>query len=287
MDSEQLKEQASSGWYDGGQDQNCNTGCQQRGLVCTDDQLFAHNSAVDSSSDVLTLMNQVGAISSATSCNGAYGTSPGIPEWNHGGSDCYYSQPLRALSSFSCSAIPTQGFAKHRLCYCHESPAPTFSSASRGRCVDSNGAEVMHIHKSATSTECRAQCSATLTCEGFATYPPTVHCNLYGASLTATAGWTAGGSGSTLSPVAGARATQPISSNDWSCHVKQAPTPPPTPAPTVGSWHLAPSKYTVCDSGVPATQEQCEGAVHQLTVSIRCWSDTITEPTDWQRRQLY
>merc|ERR1719203_1459355 len=34
---------ASSGWYDGGEEQSCTAGCAVKGLVCTEEGLSAHN----------------------------------------------------------------------------------------------------------------------------------------------------------------------------------------------------------------------------------------------------
>jgi hypothetical protein len=48
--------QADDGWYDGGLGQSCDTGCASHGLVCTEEELFQHNSDVDSSSEVLALI---------------------------------------------------------------------------------------------------------------------------------------------------------------------------------------------------------------------------------------
>lgn len=106
------------GWYDGGEGKSCDEGCQAQGLVCSEEELLAHNHEVDSTEEMLTLVEQLGGETWVQDCDETWGTADDVPNWSLG--VCHRSSSARALSTFSCSARPRGGFhAKHRLCYCH------------------------------------------------------------------------------------------------------------------------------------------------------------------------
>ena len=91
-------------------------GCAAVGLRCTEDELAAHNSEVDSCDEVRALMLSVGANANGL-CRTQWSHEPAMPEWNHLGGDYF---PTNNHTDHSCSAVPTQtGQKKHRLCYCH------------------------------------------------------------------------------------------------------------------------------------------------------------------------
>ena len=127
-------QEAGDGWYDSGEDQSCDTGCAAFGLVCTEMAFFAHNDDVDTSSEVLALIESVGGSTSDSDCAATYGSNGDVPQWMSG--VCHRSSASRALSTFDCTAAPNpQGEGKHRLCYCHQaSPAssPPPSTALSG-----------------------------------------------------------------------------------------------------------------------------------------------------------
>jgi len=108
------------GWYDGGERRSCDEGCQAVGLVCTEEQLFAHNHEVDSTQKIMDLVAELGGSTYAQHCDQMFGTADDVPNWSLG--VCHGSSPSRALATWSCSARP-RGFhperPKHRLCYCH------------------------------------------------------------------------------------------------------------------------------------------------------------------------
>jgi len=109
---------APDGWYDAGPQKTCDEGCQAVGLVCTEEQLRAHNSDVDSPGKVRTLIRQVGGKTLARKCDQTWGSEDDVPNWWLGG--CHGSVASRPSSSFSCAARPRGTLLpKHRLCYCH------------------------------------------------------------------------------------------------------------------------------------------------------------------------
>ena len=109
---------------------------------------------------------------------------------------------------------------------------PIYSSGTAGRCVDSAGQEVKHVHKaSGSSGDCEGECTAWgASCQAYSFYPPGSMCNLYGGSVHDGSagdyvnGWRIGGSTSVNSPVEGANAPSLPDSTSWSCHVKDEST---------------------------------------------------------------
>lgn len=111
------------GWYDSGARKSCDEGCEALGLVCTEEQLLAHNGDVDTSEEVLRMIRDVaGGTGDADVqlgiCDPQWGEADDVPNWSAGG--CHQSSSSRALSTFNCAVAPRGGWqAKHRLCYCH------------------------------------------------------------------------------------------------------------------------------------------------------------------------
>mmetsp|Transcript_56609 Transcript_56609/g.131975 ORF Transcript_56609/g.131975 Transcript_56609/m.131975 type:complete len:721 (-) Transcript_56609:215-2377(-) len=107
-----------NGWYDGGEDRSCEEGCAALGLVCSEAELAARNSEVDTSSKLLALIQGVGGLFYGSICNADFGNAPDVPSWKR--TMCFGSAPARPFGSFSCGARPSPlGSGKHRLCYCH------------------------------------------------------------------------------------------------------------------------------------------------------------------------
>lgn len=124
------KKAASAGWYDGGADQSCDTGCEALGLVCTEEALHEHNGGVVDSARVLQLITNSGGVTAAGGCSGEFGMSTDAPLWNDG--VCFSSQLLRPFASFDCGRAPSPlGEGKHRLCYCHEQRVHVAGAANR------------------------------------------------------------------------------------------------------------------------------------------------------------
>jgi len=111
------------GWYDGGAQKTCDEGCQAVGLVCTEEQLRAHNADVDTPEKVRGLIGQVEGKTWARACDQTWGSADDVPNWWLGG--CHASEASRRASTFDCAARPRGTLLpKHRLCYCH-APTPS------------------------------------------------------------------------------------------------------------------------------------------------------------------
>jgi len=111
------------GWYDGGAQKSCDEGCRAVGLVCTEDQLRAHNADVDAPEKVRGLIGQVEGKTWARACDQTWGSADDVPNWWLGG--CHASEASRRASTFDCAARPRGTLLpKHRLCYCH-APTPS------------------------------------------------------------------------------------------------------------------------------------------------------------------
>ena len=77
----------------------------------------SHNSEVDSSDKVLTLIKQLGGLTAASSCSGAYGTESDVPVFS--ADFCLFSSASRLPDTFDCSRITSpESQQKRRLCYC-------------------------------------------------------------------------------------------------------------------------------------------------------------------------
>jgi len=110
----------ADGWYDGGAGQSCDEGCGVLGLICTEEQLLAHNADVDTSEEVVELVTRLagGTWLWSSMCTLHWAEEDDVPNWSAG--VCHPSSSTRALSTFNCAARPRGGWLpKHRLCYCH------------------------------------------------------------------------------------------------------------------------------------------------------------------------
>ena len=109
------------GWFLGQTSETCNDVCDKNSLSCSEDQQMAFNSDVDSSDEVIAIVQSLGGSISSPPCkDDGYGANDDVP--NIGGNVCYYSRGSRALSTFSCSRNP--GPDKQRLCYCFSNSKP-------------------------------------------------------------------------------------------------------------------------------------------------------------------
>lgn len=113
-------ESSTEGWYDSGEKDSCVPVCENCGLVCSEEQLMAHNAEVDTDEEVLAMITTLKGTTAAQFCNPHYGTEAPVPNWN--AEACFLSDKDRNISTYSCNAVPTPG--KHRMCYCHP-PVPT------------------------------------------------------------------------------------------------------------------------------------------------------------------
>ena len=97
---------------------NCVDTCKLHNLECTEKQLQQHNVDVDSSDELLSLIESLGGTTSAHSCSGNFGTSKVIPHYNP--TFCLYSDSTRSLSTYDCGKTPAdKGKNRRRLCWCH------------------------------------------------------------------------------------------------------------------------------------------------------------------------
>ena len=114
--------------------QSCTTVCNSQGLLCDEADQAANNYAVDSASDLISVLtNLLGRNPCTTSGHptGVAGTASDVPNYKANG-DCYYSSPGRTSSQFNCAAPHHDA---HRLCYCSSpppSPAATTSATLLG-----------------------------------------------------------------------------------------------------------------------------------------------------------
>ena len=132
------------GWYasratftdsDGTHGLSCDASCAEVGLICTEEQLRAHNGEVLTSEQVIRLVRTLypGSGFDPNGCNGNELAQADVP--NFGGmssTECHVSGANRPASSYHCnSAAPHQ---RYRLCWCHGAsitPAPTIPPTSQ------------------------------------------------------------------------------------------------------------------------------------------------------------
>ncbi|CAK0793069.1 unnamed protein product [Prorocentrum cordatum] len=123
----------TSGWYDGGENQSCDQGCQALGLQCAQWDLFYNNGDVDSNAELIGIVQQLYSTSTAEDCTvSSDATAPSF-----GDSSCTASSPDRTASSFNCSVASSGGM--HRLCYCFPIGDYTWTVQSGNCKIDGNG----------------------------------------------------------------------------------------------------------------------------------------------------
>ena len=108
-----------TGWYFADVNQNCDDACAAINMECSEQALYDHNADVDSSAELLSLIQSLGGTISAGSCGGAYGTGQDVPNYSASDNFCLYSDSSRQLSTFNCAISPTPTSQnKRRLCWC-------------------------------------------------------------------------------------------------------------------------------------------------------------------------
>ena len=106
-------------WFLGESLENCDSVCERNVLKCTEDQFALHNDDVDTSEEVLKLIDKLGGETLAESCE--KGDFPAVPVFNKD-SFCMYSDATRKskASKFDCGQVAGPlSEKKQRLCYCH------------------------------------------------------------------------------------------------------------------------------------------------------------------------
>ena len=112
------------GWHLALADTNCIDACTIHSLKCSEEEFHRRNVDIDSSDEVLSIIGKLGGTTSASSCSGAYGLNPSVP--NYIPTHCYNSGSTRSLSSFDCGENPyPKNQNKRRICWCH--PAGKFN----------------------------------------------------------------------------------------------------------------------------------------------------------------
>ena len=105
--------------------------CAAEGLVCSEEQLEAHNGDVDSCEELLALIEAVDSTFVAGTCDESRGDLPRVAaSWRASNGRYFTSDEVRDSSTYDCAALPAGagGETKHRLCYCFSqapTPAPT------------------------------------------------------------------------------------------------------------------------------------------------------------------
>jgi len=108
----------SGGWFVSDPNDNCDEVCQKNGHVCTVEGLETHNDEVDSSTEMMELLNNLGVYFDQTvTCGSFYGYALDTPSFDATTKHvCWFSG---SKTAFSCSAAPSPaGGDKQRLCYC-------------------------------------------------------------------------------------------------------------------------------------------------------------------------
>jgi hypothetical protein len=124
-----------SGWYAGSGAESCHETCRKFDppLQCSDAQLKAHNSEVDSSDEPKALIAAMGFTNYGSGeCVNSEGknTDYKTPSWGKradGREFCSYSSSFKNVSQYSCYGT-TQREDQNQLCYC-ESPKDSFDAA--------------------------------------------------------------------------------------------------------------------------------------------------------------
>lgn len=124
-------------WVIGAENQNCNDACAALSLECSEQELLEKNPAVDSSDELISLIQSLGG-RNFTSCNGRNGMVPSNPSFSATRGTCLFSDSSRDLSTVDCGAKPRPpAQKKQRLCWCHP-PAKSVAYAKPGLFKDSD-----------------------------------------------------------------------------------------------------------------------------------------------------
>ena len=110
----------SLGWFIGEINTDCDVTCEAYSLVCTEDEMWNHNSDVDTPERLANLINKLQGNTSFYSCIGSFGNTPDVPVFSTSEGFCLNSSPSRPKHKVDCGRLPTpEGQLKRRLCYCH------------------------------------------------------------------------------------------------------------------------------------------------------------------------
>ena len=108
------------GWFIGEINSDCDVTCAAHGLVCTENEMWNHNSDVDSPKKLAKLINRLQGMTSFPPCSGTYGDDPGVPCFFASRRWCYNSSPGKSRVNVDCGRSPMPKYQnKKRLCYCH------------------------------------------------------------------------------------------------------------------------------------------------------------------------
>ena len=109
------------GWILSNANQNCDDACDGRGLICSEEDQFKHNSDVDSCSKIEKLVHKIIGTKNSIKCNVDHGIHKDVPNCDQQMKRCHTSVPARILSTFNCTEFPVPEYAnKRRLCYCND-----------------------------------------------------------------------------------------------------------------------------------------------------------------------
>ena len=106
-------------WLLGDGGGTCDSACTKQGMACSEQQLWAHNSEVDSATELKALIGALGG-STAADCNFDYPVNADVPVFSTW--VCYASASNRDIVTFKCSAETST--EKRRLCYCNPRTLP-------------------------------------------------------------------------------------------------------------------------------------------------------------------
>ena len=109
--------QPGEGWYIGASGASCTETCTGNALLCTDQQMMAHNSEVNSDSEMMIKKAQLGFTgSSASSCTDGDRFAQEAPYFTS--TECRYKNlnSKYQRDKYNCTASDA---VKYRLCYCH------------------------------------------------------------------------------------------------------------------------------------------------------------------------
>jgi len=106
------------GWFIGEIYKDCNVTCAAHSLVCTENEMWNHNSDVDSPKKLAKLINRLQGMNSFSSCYGHYGNFTDVPNFSTSERFCLNSSPGKPRENVNCGQTPNYQ-SKKRLCYCH------------------------------------------------------------------------------------------------------------------------------------------------------------------------
>ena len=114
-------------WLLGDGGGTCDSACTKQGMACSEQQLWAHNSEVDSATALKALIGALGGSTEADCNNFDWKLSADVPSFSTW--ECYASASNRNIGTFKCSA-GTDPAEKRRLCYCNPRTLPTTPTPS-------------------------------------------------------------------------------------------------------------------------------------------------------------